>query len=394
MKFLSALFLVWAVLTGSAQSQTEHTQLSDEALLIRTWNETAPLSEWFAQSFRTAVPMVRLRPLLGELKTAYGEAEGVSKTSANGTFELATATHNVSIRLFRNENGQITGFEIKDVQQAGGLKDLLQKLPSFAETSSYLLTKNGEQIASHNPAAKLAAGSAFKLFVLDALAQQINQSSLDWASVLTLEKAHKSLPSGTLHTWPDGHRLTVETAAAAMISISDNTATDLLMSQISMAEIEASSGQIPFLTTRQFFQLKSSGKDASDYLSGDLDTKRTILARLDKSQKPDAASPHNGYQPGLEWYLDTISLCKVISKMQDLPLFKINPGQAEPEDWSTIAFKGGSETGVLNLTYHLTAHDGTKWCFVATWNSPEALDENAILAVSSGILKRISNKAE
>lgn len=394
MKTVFTIVLLFLLVAGPAQAETDTADLSDETLLLRIWNETAPHSDWFALSFRTAVPMTRLRPALKELKTTYGPAEQVSKSTQSRNFALSTATHDVTIRLFRSGNGQITGFEIKDIQQSGTLKDLLQKLPRFAERSSYLLTKNGEIVASHAPSEKLAVGSAFKLFVLDALAMKVEAGEIEWSSVLTLNKFHKSLPSGTLHTWPDGHHVTVETAAALMISISGNTATDLLMSQLPLAQLEKISEQVPFLTTRQFFQLKASDEEASEYLSGGLSEKRRILAELGGRPAPDPGDVNNGYQHGLEWYTAVPSLCKVISKVRDLPVFKINPGQAKPADWKTIAFKGGSETGVLNLTYHLTAHNGTKWCFVATWNSPEALDENAILAVSSGILNRIARTSE
>ena len=46
-------------------------------------------------------------------------------------------------------------------------------------------------------------------------------------------------------------------------------------------------------------------------------------------------------------------------------------GVARPQDWQTIAFKGGSEPGVLNLTTHLKDAAGRTYCVVATWNNPE-----------------------
>ncbi|MFL9455456.1 serine hydrolase [Tolypothrix bouteillei VB521301_2] len=50
---------------------------------------------------------------------------------------------------------------------------------------------------------------------------------LAWKDVVQLQPSEKSLPSGMLHTWPDGSYLTVQTLASLMISLSDNTATDI-----------------------------------------------------------------------------------------------------------------------------------------------------------------------
>ena len=40
-----------------------------------------------------------------------------------------------------------------------------------------------------------------------------------------------------------------------------------------------------------------------------------------------------------------------------------------------MAFKGGSEPGVLNLTMLVTARTGTSYCVSATWNRAAPLDE-------------------
>ena len=108
-------------------------------------------------------------------------------------------------------------------------------------------------------------GSAFKLYVLDALAQAIASGKVSWAQKLTVTSQVKSLPSGTLQDDPDGTRLSVQQVALDMISISDNTAEDILAGLLGRAAVEQatrSSGMadpaldIPFLTTRELFVLK------------------------------------------------------------------------------------------------------------------------------------------
>ena len=64
--------------------------------------------------------------------------------------------------------------------------------------------------------------------------------------------AHRiSLPTGRLRTIPPGSPLALRTLAAFMITDSDNTATDALI------EFRSMQRHLPFLTTREYFHLKS-----------------------------------------------------------------------------------------------------------------------------------------
>jgi hypothetical protein len=65
---------------------------------------------------------------------------------------------------------------------------------------------------------------------------------------------------------------------------------------------------------------------------------------------------------------------------------QINPGVAAKKDWQQIAYKGGSEPGVLNFTTALTAKNGRHYCVAATWNSEGFLDENKFAMLYAGVL--------
>jgi beta-lactamase class A len=102
-------------------------------------------------------------------------------------------------------------------------------------------------------------GSAFKLYVLDALARAITAGTVSWDQRLTLTSQLTSLPSGELSTEPAGTQVTVLQAAEDMISSSDNTAADLLLTLVGRTAVESAavaSGMAdpaldtPFLTTR------------------------------------------------------------------------------------------------------------------------------------------------
>lgn len=90
------------------------------------------------------------------------------------------------------------------------------------------------------------------------------QKKLSWDHVVTLNQKLKSLPSGMTQEWPDHSAVTVQTLAALMISISDNTATDAvihLLGRGSLARYGASPFR-PFLTTAETFRLKAKGNEA------------------------------------------------------------------------------------------------------------------------------------
>jgi len=64
-----------------------------------------------------------------------------------------------------------------------------------------------------------------------------------------------------------------------------------------------------------------------------------------------------------------------MSRVASLPLMGINPGIADPGQWAHVAYKGGSEPGVLNLTTQVVGKSGKTYCVSATWNDTKPLDE-------------------
>ena len=116
-----------------------------------------------------------------------------------------------------------------------------------------------------DPGTAAPLGSAFKLYVLAALATAIAAGKVSWAQPLTVTAQLKSLLSDGLQNEPDGTRVSVQDAAAKMISISDNTAADMLINLVGRPAVEAAlttggmadpSVNQPFLTTRELFILR------------------------------------------------------------------------------------------------------------------------------------------
>ena len=91
-----------------------------------------------------------------------------------------------------------------------------------------------QPVHSIAPSTAAPLGSAFKLYVLDALGTAVASGKVHWNQPLTITAQLKSLPSGELQTEPDGTRVLVRDAAAKMISISDNTAANMLVSLVGL----------------------------------------------------------------------------------------------------------------------------------------------------------------
>ena len=245
-------------------------------------------------------------------------------------------------------------------------------------------------------------GSAFKLYVLDALARAIASGTVSWDQRLTLTSQLTSLPSGELATEPAGTQVTVLQAAQDMISSSDNTAADLLITLVGRTAVEsaaAASGMAdpaldtPFLTTRELFVLKlddwpslasrylalgAAGRQA--LLTGTVD--RVPLSALTVAAEKAWTQPRD--VGTLEWFASPADICRVYASLAALSrqpglapvasILAINNGalSLDPAHWSTTWFKGGSEPGVATLNYLATTRTGQSYVVSALAANPSA----------------------
>jgi len=100
----------------------------------------------------------------------------------------------------------------------------------------------------HQVAASTARplGSMFKLFVLGGLAGQVAAGRVSWDQELTVSDMLRSAGNsgaGGLQDVPAGTRVSVEQTAAQMISMSDNTAADLLIHLVGRPAVQAQDRQ-------------------------------------------------------------------------------------------------------------------------------------------------------
>lgn len=379
-KILALVFLLAGVTAMPALAQDKEIDALKAVLA-----EGALDPELFSAEFLKAVPAAQLEPSLAGIKATIGPVLDI-RPGTPPNYLVETATHEMSSDIVLDAAGRITGLFFRPPSGKNTtIEESLAEIEAVAPHFAYLITRDGVTLHAGGGDAALAVGSAFKLGVLKALRDQIDAGAHRWDEVVRLEAGDISLPSGMIQGWPPGAPLTLHSLASLMISISDNTATDTLMRVVGRDAVEAALGIAPALTTRELFTLKTDRDLLARYQAGDLAAQRAVLVELASQPLPSGAglSPHD---QGAEWYVPPTRLCALIDAVGDLDVMSINPGVANKADWARVAFKGGSETGVLNLTTQLTAGDGARYCVAISWNDDKAIDESKATAAVATLL--------
>lgn len=213
--------------------------------------------------------------------------------------------------------------------------------------------------------------------MLLATAEAVRSSELAWNDTLVLTDADRSLPSGRLQDQPTGTEVSVRDAAQEMIAISDNTATDMLIRAVGRDAVESAmvsmghadpGANMPFLTTRELFWLLFGDPDLRALWGGagdDPEARRSVIERL-PAGVPDlsaasAATP--GWRDGADWFATPDDLAAAHEALQERArteagapvrdILSANPGLAFGDEWTFVAFKGGSSVGVLAGSWYL-----------------------------------------
>ncbi|MDJ0821732.1 MAG: serine hydrolase [Paracoccaceae bacterium] len=373
------------VLCGAAATQA-NAQSPQEVL--QHLLSAPPVEAQFAPAFRAAVPMAQLTAVLQRLRGQIGPVREVKVTGDTAT--ITTDTHRVNARIALDGNGQVTLlFFQPPVPLDVTLADATQALQTLGQDVAWLVLRDGAVLSEQGAEAKLAVGSAFKLGVLQVLAEDIDAGLRAWSDVVQLKARHKSLPTGRLQTYPDGAPVTLHTAALQMIAESDNTATDLLIDILGRDRVAAALGVAQVLTTREFFALKADEPARAAYLAAEMPDRPRIAAEA-AATLPAISAASGPHDPGIEWYLPLSALCALIAPLADLPLMQVNPGPVPAQDWATVAYKGGSESGVLNFTSFLRDANGRAFCVAISINDPGEIDPPGALAAFQGLLSAAS----
>ena len=235
---------------------------------------------------------------------------------------------------------------------------------------------NGIHAAAARP-----LGSAFKLYVLGAIARAVATHRLSCNQEFGLRKQWLS-HGGVLVADAPGTRFTVSQYADYMMSISDNTAATSLIDIAGRGSVQAQLSKfgnahptrdIPFLTPRELIALKGVNYPAlaDHYLALPRPRRTAELAAVDRiplARAKDWASPRKIGQ--IEWFASPTDMCRAYAGLWrqygqpgQAPIggaLSINPGSIalSPHAYPVVWFKGGSEPGVETLNYFTRAASG------------------------------------
>lgn len=390
---LAAIALASLVLAGSGVAQ----QLTPRLALERLFTSDEPSAAWFAPAFLDQIPVEQVANAVDRSRDGLGAFASVEPDGDRYRVVFEDGFVPVIVQL--DGQGRIQGLRllpaVRPAADVAGAVDGFAELPGSV---AVLVTRDGSDLASLASTERLAVGSTFKLAVLAALLDRIEAGDLAWDDVVTLDPAWRSLPSGLLQDWPDGSALTLETLATLMISRSDNTATDALIDIVGREAVEAVEGvgaaNRPFLRTREAFVLKATGELRERYLAADEAGRREVLDEVADAPLPpaDELASSAATAQDIEWFFSAETLCELMTRVAHLPLMSVTPGVADPSHWASVAFKGGSEPGVVNLTTRLEAGDGTSYCVSATWNQASAVDEDRFQSLYAGLLEVVRGR--
>jgi beta-lactamase class A len=376
------------LLCGAAPAQP--VDADPAAALARLFTEPAVEADWFDPAFLAAVPAAEVDGIVDGLAAAFGPFGTVSEDGGTYTVELERADIPAEIAL--DQEGRIVALLFGGVIPHGTVDEHVATISALPGETSVLVLTDGAVAASHRPNEVLAVGSVAKLAILKAVNHSVGNGALAWAEVVPFEDSWRSAGSGQIAAWPEGTPLTIGTLANLMVSISDNTATDALIDIVGRRAIEPlTSRNAPFLTTHELFKLKAIENEAerTAWVNGDFAARTEVLDRLLDVPLPGPQSAGR-VTLDVEWFMSATEICAFLDELSGLDAMHINPGLARPGDWQEIAYKGGSEPGLLALATAVTGADGAEHCVVAVWNDDAPLTEALLEAPYRGILRALA----
>ena len=315
------------------------------------------------------------------------------------------------VTLATGQAGLLAGFRLTPYQAAPttwtAVDGILRTLAPRVSFAAMRISPSGcELVHGVDPDTARPLGSAFKLYVLGALAEAVKAGRLSWTAEVPLRPAWKSLPSGVLQDQPDGTVYTPAELAKYMISISDNTATDHLLHTVGREAVQRqftrfgnTTPNAPVLTTRELFALKSwhYSAVATKYTALPTALKRSmlpLLGRVPRTAISGWTDPRMIDQ--VEWLGSPVDMCQAYAGLwaqREQPVnaaLTVNDGgiALPAAEFPTVWFKGGSEPGVFTLSYLARAADGALVTASLMLSDPaDPLDETTVASQAVALLR-------
>ena len=389
--------------------------------------DPAEVNARFAEVFLDEVPAEDLATLLGQLR-----AQGPWRTTAvqHGpgwvVVRLEASAGELEMQLALDAEERIStlffGPAAPDRETAGSLEDLASEVEGLAGSTSLFLARvvdgRCEPVdgfpAGTEPGASLPIGSMVKLWVLAAVVDAVARGEIAWDDEVEVTEELRSLPTGRLQDEPAGTRVSVREAAELMISISDNTATDLLIDAVGRDRVEQAFADlghaepernIPLVSTRELFILGwSSSRDWRERWQGaDAEGRAAILetlATLPLDVDLARLSSEPAFAWDVDWFASGADLCAAhvaLAERSDTPageplreILSANPGTSVPEGWDHVAFKGGSAPGTMGGSWYAEGPAGAVVVVLQTASETRPTHASTMAGIAEDALRLLA----
>lgn len=425
---LTALFAAAALAGPSVLAQSASTAtpvqtvptLSDRAeQLPAVITGTMKLGDYFTPEFLAAVPPAQLKAINASLVAQHGAPLGIERIEAKDAvratvfLRFAKSVGRVEMTLDPSQSGKVAGLLLTgftaDNESLAAIVDEVRMLPG---ASNLLIARldaaASEPLIAHNADKVLAIGSTFKLYILAELAAQVQRRKLGWDRVTAVDR--KSFSSKATENWPLGAPVTLHSLASWMISVSDNGATDILLDVLGRDAVgkrlqaignSAADRNLPFLNTVEAFALKSNANAALrvQFLAASEAEQRRLLDSAANRLTLEAITGEMFIGKPLhietiEWFASAQDLARLMNHFRPpdqsdaRAIMAINPGIARDTAarWAYLGYKGGSEAGVISMSFLLKSKNGRWYAVTASWNNAAAPVDNDVFA---GLMQRL-----
>jgi hypothetical protein len=415
-RVLFALLLLVAA-PALAQPQQPSAQLrAGAARVVALLKGEAQPAGLFNAAFRAQVPDTQIRDVVQQLTTLYGPARGLERiepvSAQAGTIHVRFARAIVHMQLTVEPAPPhlVSGLLLAGADMQGDtMAAVLGELRQLPGQVNFAVARLGDGapalLDSLDADRPMATGSTFKLFILGELSRQVQAGQRHWSDVVTVDRS--SIGGGTIAGFPRGAPVTLHTLASLMISISDNSATDILLHVAGRENVERMMAVMgvrdparnrPLLSTLELGLVKAAPANAfALWQQADEATRRQILAN--DYAATDAARINVALFAGnpvrietVEWFASASDFVRVMDWLRlhaddtARGILAISGG-LPPQALSSLryaGFKGGSEPGVANVTYLVQTRSGAWYALSTGWNNPAApVDANRLAGLAA-----------
>lgn len=375
-------------------------------------------ADFFTPSFLAVVSEAQFNQLTDQFIVQYGQPLKITSVAPNGphsaviTIEFEGAIANAEIAVEATAPNKVVGLLIKGFALKGdSLAKIDAEFATLPGASGYLIEKVAPdgartQIAGRNVAQQFAIGSTFKLYVLAELASQVDAGRRKWTDVVPLTVISHSSPA--TQNWPRDTPVTLQTLATWMISVSDNAATDALIGVLGREAIEKKLALVghsnpdkalPLLTTVEAFALKNNPALRKAFEAATEAQQRALLEERAADltyEKVNLVALGSGPAAidSIEWFATPVDMAALLQNMRSmhnetmLNIMSVNKGvsPASASKWAYLGYKGGSEPGVISMSFLGKSKAGDFYTVTGSWNNATANVENAMFANLMGRL--------